>query len=354
MKIKTNPEDFKVDEKISLKRGGASFNLYRLTKRNWNTIDAIRAACAEKSVPFDKVRWGGRKDKQAVTSQYLTSPAQYDLSFKRHNVEIIKVGTCDQQMSPTKIKMNEFSVVIRDMSEDEAVCLTNEAARITTEGFINYFDEQRFGGSTVFLAELLTKRQFDRALKMWVCQCRADAPKSTRERKAQISKLWGNWQAISKIANDEEINAIRPLINDKDGVIRALRLIPREEFGMFISAYQSHIWNEVCGGILSKGIAADEIPTIAPELAPASEAVAGEIAEVLAKRGVRLSKLKLAEFKECGYFASFKRSVRVFPNGMETEIDNDELFDGRHKVHMKFSLPAGSYATMLFKEAAKS
>lgn len=353
MRIKTNPEDFSVEEKISFSPAGGDFALYQLTKRNWNTIDAIRAACAATNVPFEKVRYGGRKDRQAVTKQYLTCPKEHNLSFKRHNVEVEFVGFCGEPMSPSKITANEFSVIVRDMTQKEADEFTTKILEVKKGGFVNFFDEQRFGGSQIFFAELLIKRQFDRALKMWVCHCHSDAPPQTKSRKGKIAKLWGNWHSMLESANNEEKNIIGLLSRDSSaqGMIRALRTIPREEFGMYLSAYQSYIWNKVCEKILEMNINATEIPTIAPEILPTSDEIISAITNTLAERGVRLSKLKLGEFKELGYFSSFMRRVREFPKGLEILQDDDELqkTQSMRKITLKFSLSPGSYATMLLK-----
>lgn len=317
MRLKTNPEDFRVYERITLDvsplSAGKNFCVYLLKKRNWNTIDALREACGAKRVPIEKVRYGGRKDKRAVSEQFITCPIGYDLNFKRHNVEVLRVGFSSEPMSPTKIAGNEFFIVARDMDENEAEKALEMFSNKNLSGFINFFDEQRFGGSEKFLAELLVKRQFERALEMW---------RAKPDSKKNVSRA---------------------------DTIRELRLIPRQEFGMFISAYQSHIWNEVCNRMLGENFEVGEIPTVAPEILPADARISRIIETVLRERGVRLSKLKLDEFKSCGYFSSFMRRVRVFPQGFEAFVEDDEIFEGRKKISIKFSLPAGAYATMFLR-----
>jgi len=356
MKLKVNPEDFKVEEKINLKVSSTSgaYRVYRLTKRNWNTIDAIRDACESNNVPFEKVRYGGRKDRFAVTSQFITTPSDCDITFKRHNVSIDFEGCSDESMSPKKVSGNLFTVTIRDMSPKEADSFLEAMLKTSQNGFINYFDEQRFGGdSTHFFAELLIKRQYERAVKMLLCNCHPEAPAPVKKRKLNMSLNWGNWRAINDIAVDNNEQKIcNSLLKDSSasGLLKILRDIPKEEFGMYLSAYQSFIWNEVCSELINETPEIKEIPTIAHEILPTSENVLKTIHSVLAKRGVRTLKLKLAEFKECGYFSSFMRSVRVYPEMFETLISEDELFKSRSKLTAKFFLQAGSYATMLLKQ----
>ena len=366
MKLKVNPEDFKVEEKISInvEDSRSAFRVYRLTKRNWNTLDAIHSACDSVNVPIEKVRYGGRKDRFALTTQFITTPSNFDISFKRHNVSVDFVGYSQEPMSPKKISGNLFTVAIRDMSENEACLLRDALLKTAQNGFINYFDEQRFGGAESgngdesnahYFAELLIKRQYERAVKMLLCNCHPEAPVSVKKRKSSMALNWGNWNTLKNIAVDKnEIKICDFLLKDSSvsGLIKIIRGLPREEFGMYLSAYQSFIWNETCAKLLNETSEILEIPTIAPDILPTPENVLKTIQSILVKRGVRTSKLKLAEFKECGYFSSFMRTVRTYPEVYDTLICEDELFESRWKLTATFLLNAGCYATMLLKYAA--
>jgi tRNA pseudouridine13 synthase len=361
MKYKVNPEDFMVEEVIGLKVHSEpdAYRVYRLTKRNWNTIDAIRTACESCNVPIEKVRYGGRKDRFAATSQFITTPSDCDISFKRHNVSVELEGYSNEPMSTNKISGNSFTVTIRDMSEEEADLFHDTLQNTSQNGFVNYFDEQRFGGSgggTHFFAELLIKRQYERAVKMLLCNCHSEAPAPVKKRKQNMANNWGFWTTLKTIAVEKkELKICDSLLKDSSapGLLRILRDIPREEFGMHLSSYQSFIWNEVCSKLINETPEIKEIPTIAPDILPTSENVNRTIHAVLAKRGVRASKLNLAEFKECGYFSSFMRAVKVYPEVLETLKSEDDLFKTRWKLTTKFLLQAGSYATMLLKNVSE-
>jgi tRNA(Glu) U13 pseudouridine synthase TruD len=188
---------------------------------------------------------------------------------------------------------------------------------------------------------------------MLLCNCHPEAPVSLKMRKQKMAANWGNWNVLKSIAVEKsEIKICDSLLKDSSvsGLLKILRDVPKEEFAMHLSAYQSFIWNEVCRESISDNPEIKEIPTIAPDILPTSENVLNTIHSVLAKRGVRASKLKLAEFKECGYFSSFMRAVKVYPEIFETSKCEDELFESRLKLTAKFLLPSGSYATMLLKQ----
>ena len=73
MKLKCQPEDFRVEE-LTLARPAASgrYTFYRLTKRDLGTIEAVEAICRRWNLAGRQVSYGGLKDRHAVTIQYLT------------------------------------------------------------------------------------------------------------------------------------------------------------------------------------------------------------------------------------------------------------------------------------------
>ena len=73
MKLKCQPEDFRVEELPLVSPAGAGrYTFYRLTKRNIGTIEAIEAICRRWNLAGRRVSYGGLKDRHAVTIQYLT------------------------------------------------------------------------------------------------------------------------------------------------------------------------------------------------------------------------------------------------------------------------------------------
>ena len=73
IKIKVKPEDFIVEEiaDISLTQTG-DFCVYLLKKRGWNTVDVLKNLSRKLRLPSSDFSYGGKKDKYALTSQYIT------------------------------------------------------------------------------------------------------------------------------------------------------------------------------------------------------------------------------------------------------------------------------------------
>ena len=73
MKIKQIPEDFIVKEIADIKLDGGSFAYFKLKKKLWNTIDAVNEIAKVLNVNFNKLRYAGIKDRQAVTEQFVSA-----------------------------------------------------------------------------------------------------------------------------------------------------------------------------------------------------------------------------------------------------------------------------------------
>ena len=65
MRLKVTPEDFIVREATTLRirRAPAPYRVYMLEKKDWNTADALMRIAKEKRVPYDRVAYGGKKDR---------------------------------------------------------------------------------------------------------------------------------------------------------------------------------------------------------------------------------------------------------------------------------------------------
>src|SRR3989304_16187 len=73
IKIKVKPEDFIVEERadISVAQTG-DFCVYLLKKRGWNTVDVLKNLSRKINLPSSDFSYGGKKDKYALTSQFIT------------------------------------------------------------------------------------------------------------------------------------------------------------------------------------------------------------------------------------------------------------------------------------------
>src|SRR5215467_11086232 len=72
MKLKCQPEDFRVEELTDARPGSSGrYTFYRLTKRDLGTIEAVEAIRRRWNLSGRRVSYAGLKDRHAQTVQYL-------------------------------------------------------------------------------------------------------------------------------------------------------------------------------------------------------------------------------------------------------------------------------------------
>lgn len=436
LKLKVQPEDFVVKELIDLPYDARGrYRIYLLRKRSWNTMDALRHIARASRVPLSLIGSGGRKDRHALTFQYLSVPREHELrlpeEFKgeESNLELSFVGYADDYVSPARLQGNYFEITLRQLSPAEQMQIQVRSDEVREFGYANYFDDQRFGSvetAEEFFAERVIKKHYRGALKLYFTTIHPEDKKEEKERKRKIEELWGNWEAILPLCRSPiEQEAIGHLLTGerKGNLVAALNAIPKEELSMFFSAYQSFLWNETLRRILQRlvrdlrvvkgkiapyflyrtltpwekeSLTALQIPTVSSRIPPARLAVGGVngaaskhsygpqpgitprfarfpasqsdspgsaldrdrritalvdevIREVLAGRGVQPGDFNLRVIRK-SFFKSFYRPAIVWPQNLYLgPFADDELYPGQTKVKMKFTLPPGSFATMLIK-----
>jgi tRNA pseudouridine13 synthase len=70
--------------------------------------------------------------------------------------------------------------------------------------------------------------------------------------------------------------------------------------------------------------------------------------EVLANEGIELRQVRV-KYPRDSFFSKGERAAAVQARQLEHEADDDELYAGKRKLTLRFTLPRGSYATILVK-----
>ncbi|MEW6522852.1 MAG: tRNA pseudouridine(13) synthase TruD [Bacillota bacterium] len=373
MKLKVHPDEFVVRERADLpsqERG--EYRVYLLEKRGWTTEDALQRIAREQGIPYRLFSYGGKKDRHAHTYQHVTVRRGAAAPYQESGLNLVPAGWMDRPMGPDLIRANDFQMVLRSLSVEEARLLEVRWRQLANTGFANYFDDQRFGSQDPgrgWLAERLLKRQWKGALQVYLL----NPAGRRRELAAYLEKHWGDWKTCLLGAQRAGERAVlEALAGDPGGYLRALQAIPARELSLHFSAYQAFLWNEVLRRYLSRqakelwvypGAAgpylfnAHPLPGL-PDLVlplPASrasfaDALAGGLyRDLLSERGLTPGSFNLRRLRQA-YFKPLPRPALVWPAGLALEGPGpDELYCGRLRAGLTFSLPAGSYGTMLVK-----
>ncbi len=382
-KIKVKPEDFFVREmaSVELKQKGP-YGIFILKKRGWNTLDAIKKISQKFRIPLENISYGGKKDRHATTEQFISiKDLKKDISFADENYSLKLIGFSSTPMEPRLIMGNVFKIAVRDLSESKADAIVFHLEKIKEQGFINYFDDQRFGSydpKQGFIGEKILKGHLNGALKIYLTHVYPEDKKEEKERKRFFFENWSNWElCLSRAKTNFEKMAFTHLISKGKEFLTLLRKIPKEEMSLFFSAYQSYIWNELVRRLIEKqvdrdnllvhrGIAGEyifvmdadrklieylkntKVPTPSSKAKMPDDTTDRIYREILNEREITPSKFNLREIRHA-FFKSVERAVLVIPESFMYRFENDEIYEGKKKLILAFILPRGSYATMLIK-----
>ncbi len=379
MKLKTRPEDFRVEEKLALRlKPRGRYSIYRLEKRLWNTLDVVREL--EKKHRLRGISRAGLKDRYSESVQFLSIPGRGPKLIQETNYRLELVGMADEPVCRDVLLGNCFRVVLRALTAPEAKTVLDELPLVKRFGFCNYYDEQRLGSARHgqgFIARRLVDGHLNGALKLYLATPSGADDSKTRQAKKAIEQHWGDWQKCLDLVPKEAWPAVKYLVFHPRDLEGAIRLIPRAMLELFVGAYQAWLWNEVLAGVLvESGISVQHvkynlgrfafyrelspaqhrylarlvIPAFGPKAEFASDRVARVSEQVLAREGLSLERLKLRVRVTGVYFKPYDRAAVVLPENLSwSKPGADELYPGCLALSLSFFLPAGSFATILVK-----
>lgn len=163
--IKAEPEHFQVEEILPYAPCGEGEHCYvTLRRKLWNTADVAAELGKCFGLKSVDVGWGGRKDKQAVTTQTFSlliplsvAPEEIRDRLAELPFEILAIQRHRNKIKTGHVAGNRFRILVtRTVPEGLARALAI-AADLKQRGLPNFFGEQRFG---IDMANL------DRAMQM--------------------------------------------------------------------------------------------------------------------------------------------------------------------------------------------
>ena len=382
MKLKQTPGDFRVEELTAVRPSAGEFAYYQLDKVGWTTPDALQIVCRKWQLPWDALGYGGLKDRHADTTQYLSvyHGPRRDLAEQR--MDLIYLGQIPHPYSSRDIVANRFIVTVRHLLPADETALLAAVADVRSVGLPNYFDDQRFGSVTAdgqFIGRELTFGRFEVALKLALAAPYAFDRAETKDEKRILTEHWGDWGRCKATLPRGHARSLVTYLADHPTDFRgAIARLRPELQGMYLSAFQSDLWNRMLARWLTANVPAADlggidlhrgrlpVPVTVPaellprwrdlvlplpcaRLKPDPAADWNAHAEaVLIEEGLTLKALKVPGLNK-PFFSKGDRRACLRPDALAADPAPDDLNPGRRKVTLRFDLPRGCYATMVVK-----
>ena len=385
MKLRRHTADFQVEEINALwVVSSGDHAVYRMRKDGWNTLDAISTIARSINVPRKACHHAGMKDRHAQTSQVITIRNGPQRDFEFDNISLDYLGQSKRAVNASDIAGNRFRIVVRSLSQVEDAQAGLNLPKIEKTGITNYFDDQRFRSylpGHPFIAEHWIRGEYEQALWLTFAEHSPNDDSTERQQKAILRDCWNDWSRCKRELARSHRRSIVTFLDDRNGDFKgAWARVNADMRGLYLSAFQSHLWNVVVSEVMKSTCPPESLSTI--RLKTGSVFTRNELlddsTEREINRSIHLPSERLRRFDkidqntkeiiEAGlktvgwsleeikvryprdrFFSRGTRETLVFPEGLKGEFADDEKSLSLRKLTLDFTLPRGSYATMLIK-----
>lgn len=320
-KIRERYEDFQVEELPAYTPSGIGEHLMlRFEKTGMTTPEAVRRLARGLGVDPIHAGWAGLKDRNAVTTQWVTlhgATPEAARTLEIPGIRVLEAARHAHKLRTGHLKGNRFTIRIRGDAGQRPTA-TAVMAELATSGCPNYYGEQRFGhgGHNPELA------------RSWLLRG-ARPPRDRFARKLLASALqasWFNTWLAERIRRAEFQRAL-------DGDV----LRKEDSGGLFVTDDLTDAQARVASFAVSP-----TGPMFGMEMRwPEREALRFERA-LFEREG--LSDEILARHRK--FMPGARRVARVRPSEVRVET-----FESG--IELAFTLPKGAYATVILRELLK-
>jgi tRNA pseudouridine13 synthase len=349
-RVTTDAAHFRVHERLTYPPSGEGAHALALVmKEGRTTEEAVSALAAASGVVASEIGYAGRKDKSALTTQWVTLPcAPERVRSEDPQVVVISAAAHGQKLKLGNLSGNVFSIFLSDLARP--ALLGEGLSLLRGEGLPNYFGPQRFGktwypvrppegyapplGADGLPAQdphNIARDNVDRALALLSAPPRGGKGK-TRDAQLLLSSLQS---ALFNLWLGERV---------RDGL--AGRVIEGDVCRKVTGGTFTSSEPEVDTARLERGEIEVLGPLVGPKLFPArGEALARE--ESLYERWGLTPALRAAMGKA---WRGDRRAATLRPLGLRARFEReagDAQGGGAQGVWLHFALPSGAFATTL-------
>jgi tRNA pseudouridine13 synthase len=320
-RIKAEPADFEVEEIPAYEPSGSGDHLFLwIEKTDLGAEYFIRQVARRLGIPNGEVGTAGLKDRRAVTRQWVSVPATCESALPNlegNGIRVLRVSRHANKLRPGHLRGNRFRIVIRDA--DQSIDPQPILDRIAADGLPNFYGPQRFGrgGETAAIGMSLLKGEPSRTRNPFLRKLALSAAQSLLFNQYLATRLTDDLLR-TVIAGD--VMAKWPaggMFTAEDVPTEQVRFDRRE--------------------IVTAG------PMFGRKTFPTKAAAAEREEAILTAAGLSRDS-----------FAGFGKLVQGTRRHNLVYVDDLSASWEQNGLRLSFTLPAGSYATVLLHEVMKT
>ena len=338
--FKQTPRDFVVEEIPLYEFSGEGGHLILfIRKKNLATTEMIGQIARYLGIKNKEIGYAGLKDKHAMTKQYISLPKKHEESLENFNVEGIKILSKTYHNNKLRIghlKGNRFYIKVKKVNPTSAAKIDEALKNIGKAGMPNFFGYQRFGndGDNHILGEKLAKGEAKernpRVKKLLINAYQSHLFNLWLSRRLEINSLVSSFQV-------EELETLLNLPNDAVTKMKT----------------QKHPFKLLSGDVMEhypygKLFEFEEDEKDLLRFDAREISVTGLLCGKKVKMATALAGEIEKDFDDTINADGARRFAWVYPTEIEGRFNQVEA-----QYEMNFTLPKGSYATVLIEEIAK-
>jgi tRNA pseudouridine13 synthase len=391
-RLRTNPEDFLVKEiPLEKKPSAGPYLICRLTKRNWELQHAVKELAKRLGISHRRIGWAGTKDRNAVTTQWISLykvPPERIASVHLRDITIEPVGQSNEALSLGDLAGNRFVLLIRDPDPINLEERVRSVTETVAAGIPNYFGLQRFGAIrpvTHRVGEWILRGDYERAVLTYICMEFPGEPDPIRDIRAAFRSTRDPVDALRSlpVQMNYERAMLHHLAANPGDYAGALQELPPKLLSMFVSAFQSYLFNRSLSRRIDDGFGLDDpqpgdrllfsngrtdivtagnVGAVKIHLKRGRCAIAlfmpgkggpdaGVLSDDTTDTMLAEHSVTPGDFAQASAFVGTKFEGALRPIRLRTEI-RSLLEDGN--LRLEFSLPPGHYATTVCREFMKA
>lgn len=128
--------------------GDGEHLILHIQKKDLTTPQALSIISSATGAKIRDMGFAGLKDKQGLTSQFISLPSVFENALKHINsdkLSILNITKHNNKIRTGYLKGNSFFIRLKKVSPSDAVRLENAINFLSQNGLPNYFGFQRFG-----------------------------------------------------------------------------------------------------------------------------------------------------------------------------------------------------------------